>query len=121
MLPMARRSTNFPRSVVPERSASPGGVDAFQQVAILLVGAAQPEAHQRKQHRRGQLEIAHRPGLCSREFPRHAHVPAQHFGDAFAAVIAQHEPQLQRAEAASQRHAVFGEIHGSAHFRCVCR
>ena len=108
MLPMASRKHEFPAQLR-FRKETRGRWQLMRSSSSRFSssGAAQPEAHQRKQHGRGEFEAS--VGLdASGEFPRHAHVPAQDFRDPFAAVVAQHEPQLQRAEAPAQSHAVFG-------------
>ena len=110
--PIARRSTNFPCSVVPDRNARPLALMRSSRSRLSLIRAAVAETNQREEDGRGQFE-SRIGGDALREIARHFHVAPQNPDDSFAAEIAQHEPQLQRSETPAQRQAVFGEIDGA--------
>src|SRR5690348_6702456 len=77
------------------------GVDAFEYGAINVVRALVAEAHGGKW--RGSHTLEARVGVdLARKLLGPADVAADDFGDALAAVVAQHKPQLQRAESAAE-------------------
>ena len=89
------------------------GIDAFQNGAILVVacpcsGSRPPRT---APARRARSAGRHRPRTRTRCARRTC--SRMTFGQAFAPEGAQHEPQLQRAEAAAQRHAVIHQVDGA--------
>src|SRR5471032_1488141 len=89
-----------------------GGVYAFQDLAVFVVGAPVAETDDREGVRRGNFKTR-----VGGDFPgqvlRHADVAAHHLCQAFAAEPAQDEPELQGAEAPTERHAVIHQVDGA--------
>src|SRR6185437_10092213 len=101
---------------------APGSVDAVHDLAIVLVHAmgvfarlaAIPEAHHAKRHRGDDFKTALRISFYQRgKIFGPLDVLAQHGLDAVAAEVAQHKPELERAEAVAERHAVIHQIVGT--------
>ena len=85
-----------------------GGVDALEQRLVLGVGAVAAEADERERARRGELPaglVAH-PALEERGEPDRLADPLL---QPFAAVAAEHRPELERAEAPAEHRAVLGQ------------
>ena len=77
-----------------------------------------PEAHQVQRHRRCQFEIfilAHPVRECLSQL----HVAAYVMLQAFDAVMADHEPQLQRAETAAELNMPVAIVDDRARFRSL--
>src|SRR6266850_274848 len=87
-------------------------IDALEQGAVGLVSALQAEADCGERGGRGTFKTLVGIDLA-RQLLGPADVRADDFGDARAAVIAQHEPELQRSKTAAQRYAIIHVVHGA--------
>ncbi len=92
-----------------------GSVHPFQQVPIRFIAAFVAETYQRQRNRSAQLE----PIVSSNhrsQFLRPGDMVPNARSQTFPAVVAHHKPELEGAEAATQRNTVIHEIHNARIF-----
>src|SRR5579864_6184974 len=84
-------------------------VDPFDERLVFLITALLPEAYEREWSGRHTLEAA--VGIhLARQFLGPRDLVADDLDDAFAAVVAEHEPELQRAKAPAQGYPIIHKV-----------